>query len=305
MNEVKNVAASIRQKLLNRARARGEEFQRTLVRYAIERFLYRLSQHAVRERFILKGAMLFITWPQRVFRPTGDLDLLGFGPPDSDSMKKIFLDICMIEDASDGILFEGQTISVEAVREDEKYQGVRITMNAMLGTAIIPMQVDVGFGDNVYPAPKRISFPCLLEGMQAPEILAYPPETVIAEKLEAMVRYGEATSRLKDFYDIWTIAGTFDLDRAVLVEAIRGTFRQRSTKIPTEIPFALTLGFVALPEKRKMWEGFLRRNPPALPPPPFDDLVNELRQFLGPVIEVLSLPETSVGKWSPKTGWAN
>jgi len=299
----KNVAISIRQKLLNLAKKQGADFQRTLVRYAIERLLYRLSQHPARDHFILKGAMLFITWPERTFRPTGDLDLLAFGPPDPDSMRRLFLDICGNDGDNDGIIFDPASIVVEVVREDQEYQGVRIVGNALLDRTVIRMQVDVGFGDTTHPAPQRISFPCLLPDMRRPEVLAYPPETVIAEKFEAMVRYGEATSRLKDFYDIWTISKTFPFEKAELAQAIQGTLQQRGTDLASGMPFALTSEFTNLPEKRRMWEGFLRRNSVAVMPPPLEELVSEIRQFLGPVLDSLELPEGAVGLWDPSSGW--
>ena len=301
-----NVAASVRQKLLNLTKKQGADFNRTLVRYAIERLLYRLSQHVAGERFTLKGAMLFITWPERTFRPSGDLDLLGSGAPDPDSMERLFREISTIEDESDGIRFDIDSITVATVRTgEEEYQGVRISIDAHLDTANIKVLTDVGFGDNVYPAPKRIRFPCLLPDMRAAEILAYPPETVIAEKFEAMVRYGEATSRLKDFCDIWTIATTFPFEKATLAQAIRGTLERRGTELPTTMPFALTPAFAVIPEKQRAWDGFLRRNPPAVELPPFDQLVGELRQFLGPVIGSLALLESAVGSWDPSSGWSD
>lgn len=304
MKEVKNVAASIRQRLLNRAKAEREDFQRILARYAIERLLYRLSLHAAHDSFILKGAMLFIAWPERTFRPTGDLDLLGSGPPDPDTLKQMFLEIFGTDDASDGIHFDPRSLVVEEVRENDEYQGARILADARLDTAIIKVRVDIGFGDKVYPAPRRIKFPCLLPDMNAPTILAYPAETVIAEKFEAMIRYGGATSRLKDFYDIWTIAKTFGFEKAALAQAIGGTLTQRNTDLPTEIPFALTPAFTDIPEKKRMWEGFLRRNPPAVAPPPFEEVVSDIRNFLGPVIGFLKLPEGAVGTWNPNNGWS-
>lgn len=305
MKPVKNVAASARQRLLNLAKKQQTDFNRVLVRYAIERLLFRLSQHAARDLFMLKGAMLFITWPERTFRPSGDLDLLGSGASDPDSIKQLFIGICQIEEASDGISFDTNSITVETVRDtEEQYQGVRIRIQAQLDGAKIPVLIDVGFGDNVYPGPRRIAFPCLLPEMRAPEILAYPPETVVAEKFEAMVRYGEATTRLKDFCDIWTISTTFPFEKAVLVQAIRGTLERRGTDLPTGIPFALTDAFTELPEKQKAWEGFLRRNPPAAELPPFKQVVSDLRQFLGPVIASLALPEGGAGSWDPGAGWS-
>jgi len=305
MTEIKNLPASIRAKLLALAKANGEDFNRTLVRYGIERFLYRLSLHAHRDRFILKGAMLFITWPEGMHRPTGDLDLLAYGPPEPKMMQSIIADICAVPSPDDALVFDPATVFVEAVREEEKYQGVRVTMLAMLENAKIALQIDVGFGDAIHPEPQKIVFPCLLPGMNKPEVLAYPPETVIAEKFEAMVRFGAADGRLKDFNDIWAISKTFDFEMATLAQAVIGTFARRETILPTDILFALTAEFAALEDKRKMWDAFLKRNPPAVPPPPFEDLLAELRSFLGPVLAAAALPENARGRWRPAGGWSN
>jgi hypothetical protein len=304
MKQIKNLPASVRAKLLAHAKDRGEDFNRTLVRYGIERFLFRLSQHVSRDRFILKGAMLFITWPEGAHRPTGDLDMLAHGSPDPAAMRLIIAEICAVQEPSDALLFDSDSIVIEAMREDETYQGVRVAMLAKLENVKIQLQIDVGFGDTVHPEPKRITFPCLLPNMPVPEILAYPPETVIAEKFEAMVRFGEADSRLKDFNDIWAIMKTFEFDMSTLVQAITGTFNRRETVIPNEIPFALTAEFAALAEKQKMWSAFLRRNPPAMLPPEFDALLADLRRFLGPVLTAAAVPDNARGKWDPIRGWS-
>jgi hypothetical protein len=303
MKEVRNIPASVRGRLFNWSKESGENFERTLVRYGVERFLYRLSQHAQRDRFILKGAMLFITWPEGIHRPTGDLDLLGHGPPDPDTMKALVNEICAIADEQDGLSFDAGSTVIEPIREEDKYQGVRVVTQAKLENAVIRLQIDVGFGDRVFPAPKRISFPCLLSGMSVPDILAYPAETVIAEKFEAMVKLGEADSRLKDFSDIWAISRTFPFEMPALVQAMLGTLNQRGTPVPTDIPVALTDAFAALPDKQKGWEGFLRRNPPAVDPPPLPELLADLRGFLGPVIRAMALPEGAKGSWAPGSGW--
>lgn len=304
MKEVKNLPASIRAKLLSLAKANGEDFNRTLVRYGIERLLYRLSQHANRDRFILKGAMLFITWPEGMHRPTGDLDLLAYGPPEPNVMQTIMAEICAVASPDDGLVFDPVSVAVEAVREDENYQGVRVTMLALLEKAKISLQIDVGFGDAIHPEPQKIVFPSLLGGMSKPEVLAYPPETVIAEKFEAMVRFGAADGRLKDFNDIWAISKTFDFDMATLAQAMIGTFARREIALPTDIPFALTAEFAALEDKRKMWDAFLKRNPPAVPPPPFEALLAELRSFIGPVLTAAKLPENARGRWRAPGGWS-
>ena len=298
----KNLAVSIRAKLLAHARQHKDEFQRVLTRYAIERLLFRLSQTEAAEHYMLKGAMLFVTWPQHVSRPTGDLDLLGHGEPEPDALAVLFTRICQVEVDVDGIVFDLTTLRVEPVREADRYQGARLSLRADLAGARIPVQIDIGFGDHVYPAPKRALFPSLLPGLPSAPILMYPPETVIAEKFEAMIRFGIANGRVKDFYDIWVTARTFPFDLATIVEAVGGTLRRRETAIPVELPVGLTDAFAVIVEARGLWLGFLRRTPPALQPPPFSELQSELRNFLGPVIAGLGAPESARGEWNPSAG---
>jgi hypothetical protein len=296
---LKDVSASIRQRLHNHATAHRDDYQRILTRYAIERLLYRLSQTAAAgERYMLKGAMLFVTWPRHTFRPTGDLDLLGHGDPDPEAVGRLFAEICAAECVADGIVFDPRAISAVAVRQDDNYRGVQLKLQARLGTAIIPVQVDIGFGDSVFPPPKRRIFPCLLDGMPAANIWMYPAETVIAEKFEAMVRIGEATTRMKDFHDIWAMTRTFDFDLATLVQAVGDTLRRRGTAVPIDMPFVLTPAFGEIGAKQSLWTGFLRRSPPAVPPPPLAMLLEDLRRFFTPVIAVLRLPEGAKGNWS-------
>jgi hypothetical protein len=295
----KNPAASIRARLFNHAREHGDVFERVLTRYAIERLLYRLSRTEAAHRYVLKGAMLFLTWPEHVFRPTGDLDLLGQGDSDPVAITDLFTRICEVEVPEDGIRFASATLKVEPVREDEKYRGVRVTLTAELDGARPSVQIDIGFGDNVYPPPKRSDFPGLLPGLPQANILMYPRETVVAEKFEALIRFGEANTRIKDFYDIWVTTRTFPFDLATLVEAVGGTLRRRETAIPTEIPVGLTEVFAGIAEDRGLWSGFLRRNPPALEPPPFIDLLEVLRRFFGPIIAGLAAPEGARGRWDP------
>lgn len=296
---LKNPAASIRARLLDHAKQHGDDYQRVLTRYAIERLLYRLSQTEAAEHYVLKGAMLFVTWPEHVFRPTGDLDLLGQGDPDPAVIAALFARICEIKAVGDGIIFDPASLKVEAVREANKYQGVQLSLRGELAKAIIPVQVDIGFGDHVYPPPKRQSFPSLLPNLPTAEILMYPPETVVAEKFEAMIRFGEANGRIKDFHDMWVTTRTFPFDLPSLLEAVSGTLRRRETAFPTEMPMGLTEAFAKVAEERGLWSGFLRRNPPTLQPPPFADLQGELRQFFGPVIASLALPEAARGRWDP------
>jgi len=297
----KNPAASIRARLLAHARRHGDDYQRVLTRYAIERLLFRLSRTEGAENFVLKGAMLFVTWPEHAFRPTGDVDLLGQGDPDPSIIAELFTRICQVE-CDDGIAFNPATLKVEPVREADKYQGVRLNLKGGLDRAVIHVQVDIGFGDHVYPSPKRQAFPNLLPDLPAASVLMYPPETVVAEKFEAMIRFGEMNGRIKDFYDMWVTTRTFRFDLPGLVEAVSGTLSRRETAIPTEMPVGLTEAFARIAEERGLWSGFLRRNPPARQPPPFADLQGELRRFFGPVIASLLLPEGARGQWDPDLG---
>lgn len=295
----RDAGASIRQRLLDHARRHGDDYQRVLTRYAIERFLFRLGQTEAAERYVLKGAVLFLTWPQHTFRPTGDLDLLGHGDPKLAAITDLFTGICSVEFADDGIAFDAATIQVEAMREAETYRGVRLRVVGELARARIPVQVDIGFGDHVFPAPRRQAFPGLIPGLPLPSILMYPPETVVAEKFEAMIRFGVGNSRLKDFHDIWVTTRTFRFDLPVLVEAILGTFGRRGTVAPAQMPVALTAAFARQALDGGLWSGFLRRNPPAQMPPPFAQVQEELRQFFGPVIASLARPEAARGRWDP------
>ncbi|KAA3451611.1 nucleotidyl transferase AbiEii/AbiGii toxin family protein [Mesorhizobium sp. SARCC-RB16n] len=299
---LKNPAVSIRERLLQHTRQHGDVYQRILTRYAIERLLFRLSLTDAAEHYMLKGAMLFVTWPEHVFRPTGDLDLLGHGDPKLGAIAALFTRICQVEAPDDGIIFDPSTLTVEPVREGDKYQGVRLSVKGVLARAVIPVQVDIGFGDHVYPPPQRRMFPSLLPNLPAANILMYPPETVIAEKFEAMIRFGAANGRIKDFYDIWVTLRTFGFELPELVEAVGGTLRRRETAIPTEMPVGLTEAFATIAAERGLWTGFLRRNPPTIQPPSFPELQMELRRFLGPVIAGLAVPEGAKGRWGPDDG---
>jgi hypothetical protein len=298
----KNEAASIRARLLAHAKKNGDNYQRVLTRYAIERLLFRLSQTEAAERYVLKGAMLFVTWPEHVYRPTGDLDLLAQDNPDPADITELFTRICQVKVFDDGIMFDPTHLKVEAVREADKYQGAQLSLKGELTGAVIPVQIDIGFGDYVYPRPKRANFPSLLPDLPQANILMYPPETVVAEKFEAMIRFGEANGRLKDFHDIWVTTRTFSFDLPGLVEAISGTLRRRETAIPIEMPVGLTEAFATIAEDRGLWAGFLRRNPPTLQPPPFTELQEELRRFFGPIIASLGAPEGASGRWDPDGG---
>jgi len=256
--EIKNLAASVRQRLLDLSKKRGDAFDLVLVRYALERLLYRLSVSEHGKRFLLKGALLFMVWGQNEHRPTRDADLLGSGASDPDHIKSVFKEICGMA-YEDGIVFDGNSVSVAEIAEDKAYSGLRVTLRAELAGAEIPVQIDVGFGDVVVPGAEKVRYPPLLE-FPAPELDACPVYTVIAEKFQAMVMLGEANSRMKDFYDLWAIGKRFDLDGATLAQAIKATFERRKTALPKGRPIALKKEFGDIPGRGAQWTAFVRRN---------------------------------------------
>ncbi|MFQ5571042.1 MAG: nucleotidyl transferase AbiEii/AbiGii toxin family protein, partial [Rhodothermales bacterium] len=254
-----NVAVSVRQRLLNRARAQEEDYQVLLTRYVLERFLYRLSQSLHRDRFVVKGAMLFLLWKGEFHRTTRDLDLLAFGSSEIAHLEAVVREICTVAvEVEDGIVFHPETIQGRAIREDQIYDGVRVTVVARLGSARLPLQIDIGFGDAIIPAPAKEDFPVLLD-FPAPALPVYPRETVVAEKFQAMVELGITNSRMKDFYDLWYLSGHFAFDGPTLVRAITATFERRGTPLPSTLPLALTAEFADDPTKQTQWNAFLRR----------------------------------------------
>ena len=291
----------MRQRLLNLAKARGEEFQRTLTRYTLERLLYRLSVSDQQDRFILKGALLLAVWSPEKHRPTKDLDLMARGDPSRTTLKAAFRVLCGIEGQDDGITFLAETVTCADIREEAEYGGLRITLTAKLGTAEIPVQVDVGFGDAITPAPVEVEFPTLLD-MPAPRLHAYPKETVVAEKFEAMVSLQLGNSRMKDFFDVWTLARAFPFDGATLSQALEATFARRRTSLPTQPPLALTSAFGEDAAKQMQWKAFRRR----LADPAIPDLgvvIGFLAGFLQPLLDAVSRRQSFTAMWLPDGGW--
>jgi hypothetical protein len=295
-----DAAASVRARLQNLARHRHVEFQLVLSDFAIERLLYRLgvSEHA--SRFVLKGAMLFNLWPEGLHRATWDLDLHGSGSSVADVVE-VIRSLCAI-DGDDGILLDSASAVGEAIRADREYDGVRVRLEARLGAARIPMQVDVGFGDAITPAPTQTTYPTLLDH-SPPNVLVYPREAVVAEKLEAIVSLGITNSRMKDFYDVYVLASRFAFEGAMLAGAIRATFLRRRTPFPDAEPLALREGFLAAPERQTQWRAFLRRGRLAAPPDA-NELAAALRRFLAPALAAAAKDEPLALSWAPGGPWS-
>ncbi len=276
-----NLPASVRQRLLNIAKRDGEAFDLVLTRYALERLLFRLGQSRYHDQFLLKGAMLFAVWGGEVHRPTRDVDLLGFGTSELPQVVKIFQDICQLSVQPDGLEFLTDTMHAIEIREDQEYQGVRVLLEARLENAVIPIQIDIGYGDAVTPAPEDITYPTVLD-FAAPKLRAYPIYSVVAEKFQAMVWLGIANSRMKDFYDIWIIMQKFPLEGLVLSTAIEATFTRRQTLLPTEVPLALTQVFANDAAKQTQWKAFLRKNALPVGNMVFPDIIKAIHDFLMP-----------------------
>jgi predicted nucleotidyltransferase component of viral defense system len=270
----RNIGASVRQRLLNLAHARGQPMELLLTRYALERLLHRLSLSPHRERFVLKGAMLLATWFDEPHRATRDVDLLGFGNPEEDALLGTFREI-MAVDVNDGLSFDLKGLRIEAIREEVEYGGSRLRTTAALAGARIPITVDIGFGDAVEPGVEDIDLPVLLD-MPSPRLRAYPPETVIAEKFHAMVALGRANSRMKDYYDVWMLTTSFELEPERLRQAIVATFARRNTVIPSAVPDGLSDAFAVDPGKQRQWDAFAQNL--SGPVPELRLIVSELRQ---------------------------
>ncbi|MBT3321347.1 MAG: nucleotidyl transferase AbiEii/AbiGii toxin family protein [Anaerolineae bacterium] len=285
MTKNKNSSASIHNRLLNKARASERPFNDLLQYYAIERFLYRLSQSSYKDKFILKGALAFFIWGIPLRRSTRDIDLLGFTSNEIENIIKIAQEICEVQVAPDGIYFDTETIKGALIKEDADYEGVRLQFLGYLGKARIKMQIDIGFSDKVFPKAVLSEYPTLLS-LPAPQLHNYSQESVIAEKFQAMVYLGKINSRMKDFYDIWFLTHHFDFDGKILQEAISQTFEHRSTEISKEPHIVFSKDFIEA--KQRQWESFLKRSRIESPPVDFQEVIQRLDIFLTPITNTIA-----------------
>jgi hypothetical protein len=243
--------------------------------------IYRLSISAERDRFLLKGALLFDLWFDVPHRPTHDADFLGFGSAEIPQVEAVFRDICRIE-VDDGIVFDPGSVKAAEIRKEANYAGIRVTLMGMLDKARCPVQADIGFGDAVVPGPDEVDYPVLLAEMPAPHLRVYPRYTVVAEKLEALTSLGMLNSRMKDYFDLWVLAKYSEFDRQILIQAIAATFDRRQTRIPDGVPVGLSDEFANDSLKENQWNAFLRKN--AIDPKPLSEVVADLREFLVPIL---------------------
>jgi len=295
-----NIAASVRNRLLNHARTKRQDFNLVLTRYAIERLLYRISISKYADQFLLKGALLFDLWFDIPHRPTRDADFLSFGSADLTYIEGIFKDICEL-DVLDGMAFQSATVRAAEIRKEAHYAGVRVTLLGLLDGARCQVQVDMGFGDAVTPGPEEVAYPVILPEFAAPKLSVYPRYTVVAEKFEALSSLGIANSRMKDYFDLWILACHTDFEGDILCQAVRSTFDRRKSMLSDQLPFGLTEAFAQDAQKQVQWQAFLRKN--KLDALALEEVVSQLAVFMQPVVDAASTYQAFSWLWQAGGPW--
>jgi hypothetical protein len=298
----RNLPASVAARLLQRAKRTGDDYQTLFKRFCFERFLHRLGESDAKDRFVLKGAMLLRLWSDQPYRATGDLDLLRRGNGSFDAIREDITAICTVAVEPDTVVFNPAALCIETIRAEDEYAGTRVTLPARSGTVQLMLQIDMGLGDSVWPAPQSCVYPSLLEFPPA-TVFAYPPEVVIAEKLEAIVVLGNRNSRIKDFFDLQYLAGRFEFDRPTLSETVRRTFARRNTPIPTDEPIGLTPAYWENPSRPPQIRAFARRAGLAVTATPGPEILAQLRPFLLPILDDLRSDTRRPGTWRPSGPW--
>lgn len=300
--EIKNVAASVRDRLLKISRNAGQEYQTLLVRYGIERLLYRLSISEHRQRFVLKGAQLFTLWHPVPHRITRDLDLLGFGSCEVADLVAVFRDLCTAVVDDDGLIFDSASVTGEPIRAEELYVGVRVSFLGNIGGARIPMQVDVGFGDSLAAPPVEVEFPSLL-GMPAPLLRAYRMETTVAEKFDAVLSLGILNSRMKDYFDLWFLSKNFAFDGAQLAASIQSTCARRGHVLYPSAPVGLTEEFWNDASRQAVWNAFWKKSVRIDPKLSLQEVVTFTAEFLLPPMLAAADGNPFISSWKPGGPW--
>jgi predicted nucleotidyltransferase component of viral defense system len=301
-DEIKNVPASVRDRLKKIADKTGENYNTLLVRYAIERLLFRLSKSKHKKRFVLKGAMLFALWKETPHRVTRDLDLLGFGESSIEELKTVFAEICAQAVPDDGLIFDSATVKAEPIRAQEMYVGVRVDVQGKIGNARTPIQIDVGFGDATAVDPVDVEFPTLLD-MPAPKVRAYRMETSLAEKYSATVTLGIANTRMKDYFDFWFLGKHFEFDGQELADSLLATLKRRGKDIPTETPIGFTEAFAKDASRQAIWKSFWKKSVRTEPMLSLEEVVSFAASFLVPPAIAAAKGQKFARKWKPGGTW--
>lgn len=301
-DELKNVAASVRDRLKKIADKTSEDYSLLLVRYSIERLLFRLSKSKHKKRFVLKGAMLFALWKETPHRVTRDLDLLGFGESSTDELRKVFAEICAQAVPDDGVIFDPESVKAEPIRAQELYVGVRVDVQGKIGNARTPIQIDVGFGDATAVEPVDVEFPTLLD-MPAPQVRAYRMETSLAEKYSATAALGMTNTRMKDYFDFWFLGKHFAFDGQELADSLHATLKRRGKDIPTETPIGFTETFASDPSRQAAWKSFWKKSVKTDPALTLEEVVSFAASFLVPPALAAAKGQKFPRKWEPGGPW--
>ncbi|MBI3312933.1 MAG: nucleotidyl transferase AbiEii/AbiGii toxin family protein [Candidatus Omnitrophica bacterium] len=301
MKNVKNIEASVRGRLQNTAQNTKRQFAEVLQYYGMERFLYRLSKSEHRQRFILKGALMFTVWDVQSRRTTVDIDFLAYADNAIPKMENIIREVCETEVVPDGVVFDPKSVKGEKIKEDADYEGVRVKFRGNLGTARISMQIDIGFGDTVVPKPTAIDYPVILD-FPKPHLVGYTFETVVAEKFEAMIKLGALNSRMKDYYDVWLLIRQFTFNGTNLANAIAKTFNNRKTEPPKTIPFFAAEIYNEQSDRNRIWKAFLEKND-IHAPEKLKEAASVIENFLQPVVESIIAEKDFESVWKMPGPW--
>tara|TARA_R110002110_G_C13427504_1_gene715007 strand:+ start:829 stop:1749 length:921 start_codon:yes stop_codon:yes gene_type:complete len=300
---IKDVSASIRQKLLNLSVKSKRPFEEVLQYYMIERFIYRLSISAYKDLFILKGALMLHVWQLSASRATRDIDLLGTADNSVENISSIIKDICLIVD-DDGVIYDENSVQAEVIQEQNSYSGIRAKFNGDIGRARARMQIDIGFGDVIHPEPIKVSYPTLLPNISTPDILGYTPETLISEKVHSMVRHGTRNSRIKDFFDIWFLSRQFLFEGQTLSKAIQKTFANREMPLSKLHSDIFSDEFKANVQMQRYWTAFINKNISGITlPNDFDSIMNQIALFISPIFEAIERSNEFTYTWVAPGPW--
>jgi hypothetical protein len=301
--EKKNIEASVAGRLHNIAKASNMPYAEVLQYYGIERFIYRMSVSRYSNRFVLKGALLFMVWDIAGRRTTIDIDVLAGTNNRVADVERIVREVCGLEIKPDGLMFNAGTVRGQKIKEGADYEGVRVKFRGMLERARIPMQIDFGFGDVVYPKSLMIDYPVILDS-DKPRLLGYPPESVVSEKFESMVKLGLLNSRMKDFYDVWLMIRRFDFDGQTLAEAVHRTFQNRNTPLPSGKPLFADEIYDEKSDRQTLWAAFLKKNELKNVPAKLGDIALEIESFLIEILEALFEDREFAKTWKAPGPWA-
>ncbi|VAW41625.1 FIG00645039: hypothetical protein with HTH-domain [hydrothermal vent metagenome] len=299
-NDKKNIAASVRQRLLDKSRKDNRPFSELLQYFTMERFLFRLADSPHIDKFILKGALMLWVWQSPMIRATMDIDMLAsYTSNDIEQVLALIREICVISTEDDGLQFDLDSIKGEHITEDADYKGVRVRFVAWLDKAVVNMQIDIGFGDIVVPGPRKAELPAMLD-FKSPEIMCYSLESTIAEKFETMVKLGELNSRMKDFYDIWLLSRQFNFDGTLLQTAITKTMNNRGTTLPLDIS-AFSDEFIQI--KSPQWKAFINKLKQEIIPKDFMNIVHQIEIFLLPIVNAINSGKHLAFSWTAPGPW--